>query len=104
MTLPLAAIIDCCYAPFVMITAWLMLSQQPQLTQVGGGLLVVAAVLIVMTVESVLRRRVAALAPQDVLAWAALAEVLPTPPTISTTQPAIARPHTPERDIGIGIA
>ena len=37
-------------------------------------------------------------------AWAALATVLPAPPTISTTQPAIARPHTPERDIGIGIA
>ncbi len=37
-------------------------------------------------------------------AWAALAAVLPASPTISTTQPAIARPHTPERDIGIGIA
>ena len=36
--------------------------------------------------------------------WAVLAAVLPAPPTISTTQPAIARPHTPERDIGIGIA
>ena len=36
--------------------------------------------------------------------WGALAAVLPAPPTISTTQPAIARPHTPERDIGIGIA
>ncbi|MEP7112807.1 MAG: hypothetical protein ABI862_06050 [Ilumatobacteraceae bacterium] len=37
-------------------------------------------------------------------AWAALANVLPPPPTISTTQRPLARPHTPERDIGIGIA
>ncbi len=37
-------------------------------------------------------------------AWAALATVLPAPPTISTTQHPMARPNTPERDIGIGIA
>ena len=37
-------------------------------------------------------------------AWAALATVLPAPPTITTAQRPMARPHTPERDIGIGIA
>jgi len=43
----LAAIVDCFYAPFVMIASWLMLSQEPRLAQVGGGLLVIAAVLVV---------------------------------------------------------
>ena len=37
-------------------------------------------------------------------AWAALAAVLPAPPTINVATPPLARPHTPERDIGIGIA
>ncbi len=36
-------------------------------------------------------------------AWAALANVVP-PPTINTAQRPLARPHAPERDIGIGIA
>ena len=36
-------------------------------------------------------------------ACAALANVLP-PPTINTAQRPMARPHTPDRDIGIGIA
>ncbi len=40
--------------------------------------------------------------PEDP-AWAVLAAVLPAPPTIGA-QPSIARPHLPERDIGIGIA
>ena len=43
----LAAIVDCSYAPFVMITAWIMLGQAPSLTQIGGGLCVMAAVLVV---------------------------------------------------------
>jgi conjugative relaxase-like TrwC/TraI family protein len=37
-------------------------------------------------------------------AWAALARVLPPPPTINIAQSPLIRPHTPERDIGIGIA
>ena len=37
-------------------------------------------------------------------AWASLAAVLPAPPTVSTTQRPMTRPHMPERDIGIGIA
>ena len=37
-------------------------------------------------------------------AWAALAAVLPAPPTINLTHRPMAIPHTPERDIGIGIA
>jgi len=43
----LAAIVDCSYAPFVMIAAWIMLGQAPSLTQIGGGLCVMAAVLVV---------------------------------------------------------
>jgi len=43
----LAAIVDCSYAPFVMIAAWIMLGQAPSLTQIGGGLCVIAAVLVV---------------------------------------------------------
>ena len=37
-------------------------------------------------------------------AWAALANVLPPPPKINIAQRPLGRPHTPERDIGIGIA
>jgi hypothetical protein len=37
-------------------------------------------------------------------AWAALAAVLPAPPTTNIAPPPLTRPHTPERDIGIGIA
>ncbi len=37
-------------------------------------------------------------------AWAALANALPPPPRINTAQRPMARPHTPDRDIGIGIA
>ncbi len=36
-------------------------------------------------------------------AWAALATVLPPPPTINVVERHLARPHIPERDIGIGI-
>ena len=36
-------------------------------------------------------------------AWAALATMLPPPPTINIAQRPVSRPHTPERDIGIGI-
>ena len=43
----LAAIVDCFYAPFVMIAAWIMLNQEPRPTQIGGGLFVIAAVLVV---------------------------------------------------------
>ena len=37
-------------------------------------------------------------------AWVALAAVLPAPPTINIAPSPLTRPHTPERDIGIGIA
>jgi drug/metabolite transporter (DMT)-like permease len=43
----LAAIVDCFYAPFVMIASWLLLSQAPRTTQIGGGLFVIVAVLVV---------------------------------------------------------
>ena len=43
----LAAIVDCFYAPCVMIAAWILLSQAPRLTQIGGGLFVIAALLVV---------------------------------------------------------
>jgi drug/metabolite transporter (DMT)-like permease len=43
----MAAIVDCFYAPFVMIAAWVMLSQEPRLVQLGGALFVIAAVLVV---------------------------------------------------------
>ncbi len=43
----LAAIVDCFYAPFVMLAAWLMLSQTPRMTQIGGAFFVVAALLVV---------------------------------------------------------
>lgn len=41
------AIVDALYAPFVMTAAWLFLLQRPRLEQVGGALLVIAAVLTV---------------------------------------------------------
>lgn len=43
----LAGIVDCFYAPFVMIAAWAMLGQAPRLPQVGGALLVIASLLMV---------------------------------------------------------
>lgn len=43
----LAAIVDCFYAPFVMIAAWTMLGQAPRAAQVGGALFIIAAVLVV---------------------------------------------------------
>lgn len=43
----LTAIVDCCYAPCVMLASWIMLGQGPRLAQVGGALCVVAAVLVV---------------------------------------------------------
>ena len=43
----LAAIVDCFYAPFVMLAAWAMIGEVPRLAQVGGGLCVIAAVLVV---------------------------------------------------------
>jgi drug/metabolite transporter (DMT)-like permease len=41
----MTAIIDCLYAPFVMTATWLVLLQKPRLEQIGGALLVIAAVL-----------------------------------------------------------
>ena len=41
-------------------------------------------------------------APDDP-AWGALATVLPAPSTTNIVQRPLAKPHTPERDIGIGI-
>ena len=43
----LAGIVDCFYAPFVMIAAWGMLGQAPRTAQVGGVLFVIAALLVV---------------------------------------------------------
>jgi drug/metabolite transporter (DMT)-like permease len=43
----LTAIVDCFYAPFVMIAAWAMLGQAARATQVGGALFVMAALLVV---------------------------------------------------------
>lgn len=43
----LTAIVDCFYAPFVMLAAWAMLGQAPRAAQVGGGLFVMAALLVV---------------------------------------------------------
>ena len=42
-----AAIVDCFYAPSVMVAAWAMLGQVPRLLQVGGALFVVLALLVV---------------------------------------------------------
>jgi len=43
----MTAVIDALYAPFVMTAAWLVLLQKPRLEQVGGAILVIAAVLVV---------------------------------------------------------
>jgi drug/metabolite transporter (DMT)-like permease len=43
----LAAIVDCFYAPFVMIAAWAMLGQAPRAAQIGGALFIIAALLVV---------------------------------------------------------
>jgi drug/metabolite transporter (DMT)-like permease len=43
----MTAIVDALYAPFVMTATWLFLLQKPRLEQVGGALLVIAAVLTV---------------------------------------------------------
>jgi len=43
----MTAIVDALYAPFVMTATWLVLLQRPRLEQVGGALLVIAAVLAV---------------------------------------------------------
>jgi drug/metabolite transporter (DMT)-like permease len=42
----LTAIVDCLYAPFVMAASWLALGERPRLEQVGGAVLVTAAVLV----------------------------------------------------------
>ena len=41
----MTAVIDCLYAPFVMAATWLVLLQKPRLEQIGGAILVIAAVL-----------------------------------------------------------
>lgn len=41
----MTAIVDALYAPFVMTAAWLVLLQKPRLEQIGGAVLVIAAVL-----------------------------------------------------------
>lgn len=43
----MTAIVDALYAPFVMTATWLFLLQKPRLEQIGGALLVIAAVLTV---------------------------------------------------------
>lgn len=43
----LAAIVDCFYAPFVMLASWLMLSEVPRATQIGGAVLVMTALTVV---------------------------------------------------------
>lgn len=43
----LAAIVDCFYAPFVMLAAWIMLGDAPRGAQIAGALFVIAAVLVV---------------------------------------------------------
>lgn len=45
----LTAIVDCLYAPFVMLASWLMLGQQPRPAQIGGAALVAAAMVVVST-------------------------------------------------------
>lgn len=42
----LTAIIDCMYIPCVMVCSWLVLGEVPHLTQIGGALLVIAAILL----------------------------------------------------------
>ncbi len=41
----MTAIVDCLYAPFVMLAAWLFLYENPTLLQLGGTIMVVGAVL-----------------------------------------------------------
>ncbi len=41
----MTAIVDCLYAPFVMTASWLFLYENPSIAQLGGALLVAAAVL-----------------------------------------------------------
>jgi drug/metabolite transporter (DMT)-like permease len=41
----MTAIVDALYAPFVMTATWLFLFQKPHLEQIGGAILVIAAVL-----------------------------------------------------------
>ena len=43
----MTAIVDALYAPFVMTATWLVLLQRPRPEQIGGALLVIAAVLVV---------------------------------------------------------
>jgi drug/metabolite transporter (DMT)-like permease len=43
----LTAIVDCLYAPFVMLASWLMLGQAPHPGQIGGAVLVAAAMVVV---------------------------------------------------------
>lgn len=43
----MTAIVDALYAPFVMTATWLFLLQKPHLEQIGGAMLVIAAVLTV---------------------------------------------------------
>jgi len=43
----MTAIVDALYAPFVMTASWLVLFQKPRLEQIGGAMLVIAAVLVV---------------------------------------------------------
>jgi drug/metabolite transporter (DMT)-like permease len=43
----MTAIVDALYAPFVMTATWLVLLQKPRLEQIGGAMLVIAAVLTV---------------------------------------------------------
>jgi len=40
------AIVDALYVPFVMTASWLALGEQPRLEQVGGAVLVIAAILV----------------------------------------------------------
>ncbi len=41
------AIVDCLYAPFVMLASWLWLGQRPRPVQIAGALLVAAAMVVV---------------------------------------------------------
>lgn len=43
----LTAIVDCLYAPFVMLASWLWLEQAPRPAQIGGAVLVAAAMVVV---------------------------------------------------------
>lgn len=52
-----AAIVDCFYAPSVMVAAWLMLGQVPRAAQIGGALSIMAALLVVASEPGDLGRR-----------------------------------------------